>query len=95
MEVEGDSETIRPSTHEVGSKQLGRWATAPAKVSAVGESARCLGKGASGPENRATVQFVPNASWYVPHWTFVRIEFVKSIEHNPCCHSDSETEDLS
>lgn len=41
------------------------------------------------------MQFVPSASWYVPHWTFVRIEFVKSIEHNLCCHSDSETDDLS
>lgn len=73
----------------------GRGATVPATVPAVVESERCLRKGAGGPENGATTQFVPNAYWYGPHWTFVRIEFMKSIEHHPCCHSDSETDDLS
>lgn len=42
-------------------------------------------------------EFVPSTYWYLPHWTFVRIEFMKSTEYDVCHHSehtDSETDDL-
>lgn len=58
---------------------LGR---APAELPAVVMSERCLRKEAGGQGNWETVPFVPNTCWYLPHWTLVRSEFMKSIENN-------------
>lgn len=58
---------------------LGR---APAELPVVVMSERCLRKEAGGQGNWETVPFVPNTCWYLPHWTLVRSEFMKSIENN-------------
>ena len=74
---------IRPCTYELDSSQQGCWAVVPA----VEKSERCLWEEAGGPGNWETAQFVLSTCWYLPHWTLVRDEFMKSIENNACRYS--------